>query len=75
MTADKLTTLEDSVRVYARPELFSGDDQTYDLPITNMKYACPSRYTINSDGVHLRVAPVTNNADSRPGYVVLNTLF
>lgn len=66
-------TFENGSRLFARPEIFIGNNKVYDFPTPDMAYARPSPYDINSDEVHRLVPKLTNNDDYGSVYVLFKT--
>ena len=66
-------TFEDGSQLKALPDVYLGDDQTYDYPLYYEKYARTSPYDINSDEVHSRVPRITNNSSYGSVYLIFPT--
>ncbi|KQB54713.1 hypothetical protein AQS70_21045 [Pseudomonas endophytica] len=66
-------TFEDGSQLKANPNLYLGDDETYDYPLVNQPHTRPSPYNINSDEVHRRVPRITNNSRYGSVYLIFPT--
>ena len=66
-------TLDDGSQVKALPEVYLGDDETYDYPMFYERTARPSPYDINSDEVHRRIPRITNNSHYGSVYIIFPT--